>query len=46
MGLQHRIPLLPTEAETVSAHLAVARDGGQLTFVNASGPIFTCREDD
>lgn len=46
MELQHRIPLLPTEAETVSAHLAVARDGGQLTFVNASGPIFTCREDD
>jgi len=46
VDLQHRIPLLPTEAETISAHLAVTRDGGQLTFVNASGPIFTCREDD
>lgn len=30
----------------VSAHLAVIRDDGQLTFLNASGPIFTCREDD
>ena len=46
MGLQHRIPLLPKDAELVSVHLAVTRDDGQLTFVNASGPIFTCREDD
>src|SRR5262245_11117631 len=46
MGLQHRIPLLPRDAELVSLHLAVARDDGQLTFLNASGPIFTCREDD
>ena len=46
MELQHRIPLLPREAEMVSVHLAVARNGGRLTFLNASGPIFTCREDD
>ena len=46
MDLQHQIPLLPTEAETVSSHLAVTRDDGQITFINASGPIFTCREDD
>jgi transposase len=44
--LQHRIILLPTEAEMVSAHLAVTRHDGHLTFLNASGPIFTCREDD
>ena len=30
----------------VSVHLAVTRHDGQLTFLNASGPIFTCREDD
>ncbi len=46
IGLQHRIPLLPTEAEMVSVHLAVTRHDGHLTFLNASGPIFTCREDD
>lgn len=46
MDLQHRIPLLPEEAETISVHLAVSRDHGQLTFLNASGPIFTCREED
>lgn len=46
MELQHRMPFLPSEAEQVSVHLAVTRDDGHLTFVNASGPIFTCREDD
>jgi transposase len=46
MELQHRIPLLPTEAQMVSAHLAVTRHDEHLTFLNASGPIFTCREDD
>jgi len=30
----------------VSRHLAITRHDGHLTFVNASGPIFTCREDD
>ena len=46
MELQHRIALLPTEAQMVSVHLAVARHDEHLTFLNASGPIFTCREDD
>ena len=46
MQLQHRIALLPTEAQMVSVHLAVARHDEHLTFLNASGPIFTCREDD
>ena len=46
MQLQHRIALLPTEAEMVSVHLAVTRHDQHLTFLNASGPIFTCREDD
>jgi len=46
MELQHRIPLLSTEAEMVSVHLAVTRHDEHLTFLNASGPIFTCREDD
>ena len=46
MQLQHRIAWLPTEAEMVSVHLAVTRHDEHLTFLNASGPIFTCREDD
>jgi transposase len=46
MGLQHRFPLLPSDAEIVSEHLAVARCDGRITFFNASGPIFTCMEDD
>ena len=46
MELQHRIALLPTEAEMVSVHLAVTRCDEHLTFLNASGPIFTCREND
>ena len=46
MTLQHRIPLLPSEAEMVSVHLAVTRHDQQLTFLNASGPIFTCHEAD
>jgi len=44
--LQHRLPLLPDGAETISPHLALARDAQQLIFLNASGPIFTCRDDD
>ena len=46
MELQHRMPLLSTDAEMVSPHLAVGNRDGRLTFFNASGPIFTCREDD
>ena len=46
MNLQHRIPLLPADAEMVSQHLAVGRTDGRVTFFNASGPIFSYREDD
>ncbi len=46
MGLQHRMPLLPSDAEMVSEHLAVARRDGRITFFDASGPIFGCPEDD
>ena len=46
MELQHRILFLPTDAERVSEHLAAVRHEGRLTFFDASGPIFSCREDD
>ncbi len=46
MGLQHRLPFLPHDATRISEHLAVGRRDGSITFFDASGPIFTCREDD
>ena len=46
MELQHRMPLLPDDAEMVSQHLAAGHRDGVLTFFNASGPIFTCRAAD
>lgn len=46
MTLQPRLPILPDNAEFVGPELAFVREGGRLTFFNASGPIFTCREDD
>ncbi len=46
MNLQYRIPLLPADAEIVSQHLAVRRTDGRVTFFDASGPIFSYREDD
>ena len=46
MDLQHRMPLLPADAEIVSRHLAVGRADGRITFFNASGPIFSYREND
>ncbi len=46
MVLQHRIPMLPTDAEMVSQHLAVGRSDGRVTFFNASGPILCYCEDD
>jgi transposase len=47
MALQPRMPLLPSDAEIVSEHLAVAHDDdGQITFFNGSGPIFTCKLSD
>ena len=44
--LQHRIPFLPSDAEVVSQHIAVARENGRLCFFNASGPIFACKLSD
>lgn len=44
--LQHRMLFLPSEAEMISDQLAVARGDGNITFFNASGPIFTLREGD
>lgn len=46
MSLQYRFPSLPSNAERVSDHLAVIRDHGQITFVDATGPIFTFKVDD
>lgn len=46
MALQHRMSLLPKEAEMVSEHIAVSRHEGRLIFFNASGPIFTCLVND
>ena len=46
MGLQHRMLFLPDDAEVISEHLAVGRSDGNVTFFDASGPIFTFREDD
>ena len=46
MGLQHSMLFLPKEAEVISQHLAFGKSDGRLTFFDASGPIFACREDD
>ncbi len=46
MSLQHRMALLPNDVEIISQHLAVGNSDDRLTFFNASGPIFTCQEDD
>jgi hypothetical protein len=46
MSLQHRMPLLPADAEIVSQHLAAGRADGRITFFNASGPILCYREGD
>ena len=46
MVLQNRLPLLPSNVEIVSEHLAVTRDDGRITFFDASGPIFTFGADD
>lgn len=46
MGLQHRMLFLPKGGEMIGEHLAAARHDGSLTFFDASGPIFSCREDD
>ena len=44
--LRSRLPLLPDEAEVISADLAIVRRGGRLVLFNAAGPIYECGEDD
>lgn len=46
LHLQRPLPLLPHDAETISDYLAVSREGQQLVFYNASGPIYTCALED
>ena len=46
MELQHRMPFLPQNATTINEHLGVAHQDGRITFFDASGPIFICRNDD
>ena len=44
--LRSRLPLLPGEAEVISADLAIVRRGGRLVLFNAAGPIYECGEQD
>ena len=46
MELQHRMLFVPQNATKINEHLGVARHDGSITFFDASGPIFICREDD
>ena len=46
MAIQDRILFLPEGAEVVSEHLAMTRQEGQITFFDASGPIFAFEERD
>lgn len=40
-SLQPRLPMMPEDAEMLSAELAVARENGELVFYTASGPVFS-----
>ncbi len=44
--LQSQLGFLPEGAIIVGKHLAVVHQHGQVEFANASGPIYTCAEDD
>jgi len=44
--LRTRLPLVPEGTEILSPDLAIARQDGQILFLNASGPIYSCSEDD
>lgn len=44
--LQSCIPFLPKGAQIINDHVALYRHDGQIEFYTASGPIFSCREDD
>lgn len=44
--LQSQLGFLPEGAIIVGKNLAVVRQDGQIEFSNASGPIYSCGEDD
>ena len=44
--LQTYIPFLPKDAEPMNNHVAIRRHGGRIEFYTASGPIYSCSEDD
>jgi hypothetical protein len=44
--LQSPLPLIPEGAEVISENLAVVRSDGRFALMNASGPIYQCRETD
>lgn len=44
--LQSCIPFLPKGAEIINEHMAIYRHDGQIEFYTASGPIYSCSEDD
>jgi hypothetical protein len=46
MALRTRLPMLPANAEPLSQDLAVVREDSELVFWNASGPIYTCNQQD
>lgn len=43
---QLRIPFFPEGAQAVNEHIAMLRAEGKITFFDASGPIYSCSEDD
>ena len=46
MPLASRLALLPANARVVNDDLAIVREDGEITFFNAAGPIYACREED
>jgi transposase len=44
--LQNHIPFLPKGAEPVNDHVAIYRHSDQIEFFTASGPIYSCAEND
>ena len=44
--LQTYIPFLPKGAEPINSHIAIYRHDEEIEFFTASGPIYSCREND
>jgi len=44
--LQSYIPFLPEGAKPLNGHVAIYRHDGKIEFYTASGPIYSCREND